>query len=122
MTTNYWITNISKTDINLSDLNLIIRSNTSLDLLRSKSITLSQIEKSIESGSIYKRRDKIVFGKPQKVEEQQLKLSSLPRKCRSKNNAVNVVEPIDQFVTEEDPLAADLSDSAEADRKPIFKK
>lgn len=113
---------MSNTDINLSDLNIVLRSHTSIDLLKSGTINLSQIEKSINTGSIFKRKNKIIIGRPAPIIAEPLMLSQLPRKCRSKNTVINVKENIDDFVTEEDPLAADLSDSAELDRKPNFKK
>lgn len=56
----FWVTNISNRDVSLTDLNLTIRAFTSVDLLgRRYPYTLEQLEKSVASGSIYKKRDKI---------------------------------------------------------------
>ena len=67
----FWVTNISKYDVSLSDLKLNIRHGTRKNLLDSKhfSYTLEQLEKSRDSGSLYAKRDKIKvsFIEPQHV-------------------------------------------------------
>jgi hypothetical protein len=62
-TTNkeFWITNLSNKDVRLADLNLTIKAFTSVNLLGKKyNYTLEQLEKSVASGSIFRKRDKIV--------------------------------------------------------------
>lgn len=68
----FWICNVSKRDVMLSDLYLSVKSHTSVNLLDSRHYyyTWEQIVKSCKSGSIFKKRDKIylrdsapVFGK-----------------------------------------------------------
>jgi hypothetical protein len=56
-----WITNISKLNVTLADLGITIKARSSVNLLDKKhyKYTLDQIRKSIESGSIFKKRDKI---------------------------------------------------------------
>jgi hypothetical protein len=58
---DFWVTNISNTNVSLADLNLTIKAFSSVNLLDSKHYyyTLDQLEKSQNSGSIYKKRDKI---------------------------------------------------------------
>lgn len=57
----FWVTNLSNRDVSLADLNLTIRAFTSVNLLgRRYYYTLEQLEKSVASGSIFKKRDKIV--------------------------------------------------------------
>jgi len=48
-------------DVSLYDLNLTIRAFTSINLLNGHyNLTLEQLNKSVESGSIFKKRNKIV--------------------------------------------------------------
>jgi len=57
----FWITNISNRNVSLADLNLTIKAFSSINLLDNKHYhyTIEEIEKSVQSGSIYKKRDKI---------------------------------------------------------------
>lgn len=61
----FWITNVSKIDVSLGDLNFTIPSGRSFNLLDKKhfNFTLEQIQKSVESGSIFRKRDKIIIRK-----------------------------------------------------------
>lgn len=58
----FWITNISNRNVTLSDLNISIKANSSINLLDGKHhyYTLDQLNKSLESGSLFVKRDKIV--------------------------------------------------------------
>lgn len=58
----FWITNISNRNVSLSDLNLSIRAYSSVNLMdkRHYSYSLEELEKSLASGSLYKKRDKLV--------------------------------------------------------------
>lgn len=61
---SFWVANISKRNVSLADLNLTIKSYTSVDLLSNHYYyTKEQLIKSVESGSIFKKRDKIVVRK-----------------------------------------------------------
>jgi hypothetical protein len=57
----FWIVNISNRNVTLSDLNLSIKAGSSVNLLDKKHyhLTMDQLQKSLTSGSIYKKRDKI---------------------------------------------------------------
>lgn len=57
----FWIKNISKMNVSLSDLQLIVPAGRNWNLLDSKHFkyTLEQLEKSAEDGSIFKKSDKI---------------------------------------------------------------
>lgn len=59
-----WITNISKHDVFLYDLNLVIKAKRSINLLGLKKshLTLDQINHSINSGSIFDKSNKIKIG------------------------------------------------------------
>ncbi|HUU88073.1 MAG TPA: hypothetical protein VMX17_10015 [Candidatus Glassbacteria bacterium] len=52
-----WVSNITKRDIRLADLGVCIRSKTTLDLLscNHSHLTVAQVKKSIENGSLKKR-------------------------------------------------------------------
>jgi hypothetical protein len=56
-----WITNISKADISLSDLNITVKSMKSINLFGHTTITKEQIIKSYMSGSISKRKGVLFF-------------------------------------------------------------
>lgn len=57
----FWVTNISKMNVSISDLNLTIKSLSSVNLMdnRHYPYTLKQLINSSTSGSLYKKRDKL---------------------------------------------------------------
>ena len=57
----FWVTNVSKMNVSLGDLDLTIKAYTTVNLLdkRHYHYTIEQLKKSAESGSLYKKRDKI---------------------------------------------------------------
>jgi hypothetical protein len=61
----FWITNTSNRDVSLGDLYLTVRAYKSVNLLDSKHYyyTWEQICRSLESGSLFKKRDKVVVRK-----------------------------------------------------------
>ncbi len=61
----FWITNITNTNVNLTDLGFTVKPWMTINILDSRHyyFTKEQILKSVESGSLYKRRDKIVVRK-----------------------------------------------------------
>lgn len=63
--TYFWITNISNRNISLYDLNLTIKAYSSVNLLDKKHYTYSlhELQKSATSGSLYKKRDKLIIRK-----------------------------------------------------------
>lgn len=76
-----WITNISKADINLSDLNITVKSMKSINLFGHTTITKEQIIKSYMSGSISKRKGVLFFRLTAPIKEK--------RKVESINNILN---------------------------------
>lgn len=58
----FWVTNLTNMNVSLADLDLTIKPFTSVNLLDSRhyDFTLEQLEKSYASGSLYKKRDRIV--------------------------------------------------------------
>jgi len=61
----FWVTNISNRNVSLADLAINIKAFTTINLLDSKHhyYTLDQLMKSSQSGSLFKKRDKIVIRK-----------------------------------------------------------
>lgn len=61
MSNEFWVTNITKADVSLGDLRVKVPKLSSINLLDSKhyNYNLEQLLKSAESGSLFKRRDKI---------------------------------------------------------------
>jgi len=59
---DFWITNISNRNVSLSDLGLSIPARGSVNLMDTRHYyySLEQLEVSLKSGSLYKKRDKIV--------------------------------------------------------------
>lgn len=86
----FWITNKSKTDVSLADLNLTIRAYSSFNLLDKKHFyyTWEQIYNSATRGSIYKKQKKIAIRKfapynkiPKKITVDEV--SAIPSRERS---------------------------------------
>jgi hypothetical protein len=79
----FWIKNISKTDVSLGDLALIVPHERNMNLLDSKhfSYTLEQLEKSAASGSLFRKRDKIKIRKvaPEIIVKPGIYISNEPR-------------------------------------------
>jgi hypothetical protein len=67
MNKSFWITNISNKNIVLGDLNITIQAGMSINLLK-YNFSLEQLNKSYHSGSLFRKRDKLILGKqpPQK--------------------------------------------------------
>jgi len=117
-----WITNLSKVDVSLADLNVTIRSFASVNLLDSRhySITETQANASIKSGSIYKKRDKIrvrVAAPPPApaitILQQE---TSLPSRARS--GIPKLVPLYEEYNVSDEQYAEELAETAEQDRKP----
>ena len=85
----FWVTNISNMNVTLSDLNLTIKANSSVNLLDNKHYYYNkkQLIDSAASGSIYKKSDKIFIRKVsptfEKINQLQLSSNSLPSRDRS---------------------------------------
>lgn len=65
MATSFWITNISKCDVMIADLGLLVPARRSLNLLDSKhyKFTAEQLKKSAENGSLKRKSHMIVVRK-----------------------------------------------------------
>jgi hypothetical protein len=122
----FWVTNISKMDVSLSDLNLTIRSFTTVNLMDSKHYyyTLDQLYKSAETGSLFKKRDKIVVRQvAPKIEKKKILLSvggAVPSRERSIYQIKE--EKFEELQVDDTKFAEENADLAEMDRQPIIIK
>jgi len=83
-----WLTNLNKQDINISDLNLIIRSMRSINILSSKlKLDRKEIAKSLESGTLRKKRHLLILGlgKPTEIAKKPVEAVKIYLPGRSKS-------------------------------------
>lgn len=122
----FWLTNFSKMNVSLADLNLTVKAYTSVNLLDKKhyQYTPEQLVKSAESGSIYKKRDKLIVRKvAPEVLTANIPLSRetfLPSKERSL--LVIKEENYEELNVSDEEFAKENADIAEADTQPMLKK
>lgn len=120
---SFWITNISKKDITLEDLNCVVRSFTSINLLDSKhyNITEQQIKNSLEAGSLKKKNHLV---KPRiTAPEKEKPISIITEPTTMPTRAKALIELKSKNFDNElditdDEFANELADTAEEDRKP----
>lgn len=129
----FWLTNVSNRNVSLTDLNLTVRAYSSINLLDKKhyKYTLDQLQKSVESGSVFKKRNKLVVRKiaPEilKANVPLLRETFIPSRERSvftiKEESYEelMVENENQKISDEQ-FARDNADIIELDEQPLFKK
>ncbi len=89
LTPTFWITNMSKMNVSLADLNLTVKAHSSVNLLDQNhyKFTLEQVLNSAKTGSLYRKRDKIsirkVPPKPFLIDEPILANTVMPSRERS---------------------------------------
>jgi hypothetical protein len=124
---SFWITNISKMNVSLSDLGLHIYAMRSINLLdaRHYSLTLEQIQKSAESGSLFKKRDKIVIRKV--IPESAIELSPpiqndaiFPTRQRSLVDIEKIT--YEELDIKDEDFAEENADTAESDHTGKYTK
>lgn len=113
--TQFWLCNISERDVSLSDLRVKVPAQSGINLLdkRHYSYTWEQLKESMESGSIYRKRNIIKIGKgpPQSMEPVQKTVSTRPIMIR-KRTCVIVSEDSeydDEFAFSDETYADELS-------------
>ncbi len=121
----FWITNISKKDVNLSDLAVSIKAHSSINLLDKKhySLTREQCEKSVNSGSIYVRRSYIKVREvlPYEPIKQNLQVANTIRSDRVLRPVIHVEQPeYEELSFSDEEIASDALDMFE-DKKKIIK-
>lgn len=121
-TKSFWVTNVSKRDVSLADLNVTIRSFTSVNLLDGKRYQLSeqQIEASLKNGSLFKKRDKIKLRVSAPPSNKAVSIltqeTALPSRARS--GIPLIVPNYEELDISDDKFAEELADTAEQDRQP----
>lgn len=113
---DFWITNISKMNVSLRDLNLTVKARSSINLMDSKHYryTLEQLQKSAESGSISRKSDKIkVCIVAPTIRHKRIELSKEP--LDKVNNplfsrATIVEEKFEELLDNDIEIASDIAD------------
>lgn len=122
----FWLTNISNRNVSLADLNLTIKAFSSVNLLDSKhySFTKEQIENSVTSGSVFKKRDKIVVRKEEPktiiMNVPVLKETYIPTRERSTYSIKE--EYYEELSLSDEQFAQDNADTAEMDNQKLIVK
>lgn len=99
-----WIKNISKKSITLNDLSLTLPSNCSLNLLRLR-YPISEIQKSIDSGSISKNYRNLIL-----TEKIQKNLNIEPKTIFNGCSPSTIKSVIDKEEIENDNVMFDIDD------------
>jgi hypothetical protein len=112
---SFWVVNISKMNVSLRDLNLTIKARASVNLMDSKhyNYTLEQLKKSVESGSIFNKRDKIKVRKvPPYIETSKIYLSKSPVYNYDKlySNFSFEEKHFEELLVSDEQIASDLAD------------
>lgn len=96
MKKSLWIYNITKYDVSISDLAVTVPAFGHIDLLKIPYITNDAINKSIESGSLFKRRHILKFGgEPVKQIKEPILVSNLPMERPHKGGFTVIPETFD---------------------------
>jgi len=122
----FWITNISNRNVSIADLNLTIKSLSSINLLDQKHYYYNweQIEQSSTIGSIFNKRDKLFIRKNSPIINNNIipfsKEEYMPTRERS---ILNIKEEVyEELNITDEQFAEENADSAELDRQPIIVK
>jgi hypothetical protein len=113
---DFWITNISNRNVCLRDLALTVKANSHANLLDSKHYhyTLEQLEKSVESGSIFRKQDKIKIRKvlPDHLQRRiSVSTDPLDKVRKPLYSKVQIVEQkFDELIEPEEAQAEDIAD------------
>lgn len=122
----FWVTNISKRNVSLADLNLTINAYTSVNLLDCKhyNYTLNQLTKSVESGSIYNKRHiikkRIIAPEVLKVNIPLNQETFIPTRERSLYSIKE--ENYEELNVSDEQFAMESADLADEDAKLMIKK
>lgn len=123
---SFWITNISKMNVSLSDLNLTIKAYSSVNLLdkRHYQYTEAQLRKSVDSGSIFKKRDKLVERKiaPEVFKSNMTLTRETFIPSRERSILIIKEENYEELNVSDEQFAKDNVDLVTADEKPLIKK
>lgn len=122
----FWVTNISPMNVSLADLDLTIKAYSSVNLLdkRHYEYTLEQLERSYKSGSIFKKRDRII---KRNIAPEILKANvPLTRETfipSREKSLLNIKEEhYEELNVSDEEFAKANADIVELDNKPLPKK
>ena len=122
----FWITNISNMNVSLTDLNLTVRSHSTINLLDAKhySYTLEEIEQSVLNGSIAKKKDKIFVCKsgPKTTKNNIAFIKDAYMPTRAKSIFSIKEETYEELNLSDEQFAEENAETAELDRQPLFIK
>ena len=110
---SFWVLNMSTVNVNLSDLAYTIPAGKSINLLsKGFNYNIDTLIKSSESGSIFKKRNKIklVAGPPQIIKDETYQLATQPMQTK-KRSAVIITEPVfeDEWMFSDEKFAEEMS-------------
>ena len=117
----FWIVNVSKMDVSLADLNVTVRSYTSVNLLDSAHYQLSeeQIQFSLEKGSLHKKRDKIKVRLHAPIPEKPRLIEKAENFQRPLRSGIKTTAPkYEELDISDEKFAEELAETAEQDRSP----
>jgi len=109
----FWVINVSDRNVSLSDLALSIPAGRAYNLLDDKHFhyTIEQLKASMETGSLYKKRNRIKIGNgpPQSRKLPKLTVSKYPIEIRPRS-ATTVEEPVfDELIVSDSDYAEELA-------------
>lgn len=122
----FWLTNLSNRNISLTDLNLTVKAYSSINLLdkRHYQYTIEQLQKSVESGSVFKKRDRLVVRRvaPEilKANVPLLRETFIP--TRERSTFAIKEENYEELNISDEQFAKDNADIIELDGKPLLQK
>lgn len=124
---SFWVTNLSNRNVSLSDLNLTIKSFTTVNLMdtRHYQYTVEQLQKSAAAGSLFRKRDKLVVRKvapplPKKDERPIDRGTAIP--SRERSILVINEEKYDELQVSDEEFASENAATAEMDAQPLVIK
>ena len=124
----FWITNISKRDITLHVLGVVVRSRTSINLLDSRhyNITVEQVMTSAEKGSLFNKKKEVIIRKsPPTLDTLTFKIaidhnSIIPDRTRSIYEIKQ--EHYDELIVSDEQFADEFAETVEMDKQPPIKE
>lgn len=125
--TSFWITNISNKDVTLHDLGVTIRARTSINLLNSRhySLSLAQLQESLEKGSLFSRRNMVIKKKnPPTIDSLSFKMAVdhnaiIPNRTRSIYEIKQ--ENYEELIVSDEQFADENAETVEMDKQPPIK-
>lgn len=121
----FWLTNISNRNVSLADLNLTVKAYSSVNLLDMKHYQYNkeQLIKSAESGSIFKKRDKLIVRKvaPEVLRANIPMIRETFIPSRERSILIIKEENYEELNVSDEQFAQENADIVELDNKPLKK-